>query len=64
MRAKSEIFSVCPKTFRTKVQTFVNKEEKKIVNALYGPHLPIKEDIPGSALGEVTVNTEKRRIQV
>ena len=39
MRAKSEIFSVSPKTFRTKVRTFYNKEEKKIVNALYGPHL-------------------------
>ena len=56
MRAKSEIV-------RTKVQTTYNKEEKTSQRH-YGPHLPIKEDIPGSVLGGVTVNTEERRIEV
>lgn len=50
MRAKSEIFTVFTETFRTKVQTSYDKEEKTSQHALYGPHLPIKEDIPGSAL--------------
>ena len=46
MRAKSEIFTVSPKTFRAKVQTSYDKEEKTSQHALYGPHLLIKEDIP------------------
>ena len=37
---------------------------ENIAKALCGPHLPIKEDIPGSVLGGVTVNTEERRIEV
>ena len=64
MRAKSEIFTVSPKTFRAKVQTSYDKEEKTSQHALYGPHLLIKEDIPGKcSCRKKTVNTEGHRIE-
>ena len=65
MRAKSEIFTVSPKTFWAKVQTSYDKEEKASQHALYGPHLLIKEDIPGKcSCRKKTVNTEGHRMKV
>lgn len=63
--AKSEIFTVSPKTFRAKVQTSYDKEEKTSQHALYGPHLLIKEDIPGKcSCRKKTVNIEGHRMKV
>ena len=65
MRAKYEIFTVSPKTFRAKVQTSYDKEEKTSQHALYGPHLLIKEDIPGKcSCRKKTVTTEGHRMTV
>ena len=65
MRAKSEISTVSPKTFRAKVQTSYDKKEKTSQHALYGPHLLIKEDIPGKcSCRKKTVNTEGHRMKV
>ena len=62
MRAKSDIFSVSPKTFRTKVQTSYDKEEKTSqIHCMF----PIYQCASYQyALGEVTVDTEERRIKV
>ena len=76
MRAKSDIFSVSPKTFRTKLQTSYDKEEKTSqIHCMFPIYQCASYQYAGkcswwgncrhrSALGEVTVDTEERRIKV
>ena len=62
MRAKSDIFSVSPKTFRTKVKTSYYKEEKTSqIHCMFPLYQCASYQY---ALGEVTVDTEERRIKV
>ena len=56
MRAKSEIFTVSPRTFEQKCK---GQGRENISNALHGPHLSIKEDMPGSALAGRKPSTQK-----